>query len=57
MIKTNAARLLDRLAINYELRDYDVNPDDLWQQRSAYHQSRSSRLSPSRGTGMESVWQ
>jgi Cys-tRNA(Pro)/Cys-tRNA(Cys) deacylase len=29
MIKTNAARLLDRLAINYELREYDVNPDDL----------------------------
>ena len=29
MIKTNAARVLDRLAINYELREYDVNPDDL----------------------------
>ena|ERR1700732_4001577 len=29
MIKTNAARLLDRLAINYGLREYDVNPDDL----------------------------
>ena len=29
MVKTNAARLLDRLAINYELREYDVNPDDL----------------------------
>jgi Cys-tRNA(Pro)/Cys-tRNA(Cys) deacylase len=27
--KTNAARLLDRLAIAYELRDYDVDPDDL----------------------------
>lgn len=27
--KTNAARLLDRLGIPYELRDYDVDPDDL----------------------------
>jgi len=29
MIKTNAVRVLDRLAINYELREYRVNPDDL----------------------------
>jgi len=27
--KTNAARLLDRLAIHYELREYDVDPNDL----------------------------
>ena len=27
--KTNAARLLDALAIGYELRAYDVDPDDL----------------------------
>ena len=27
--KTNAARLLDQLAIRYELRDYEVDPDDL----------------------------
>ena len=27
--KTNAVRLLDRLGIRYELRDYDVDPDDL----------------------------
>lgn len=27
--KTNAARLLDRLAIPYELREYEVDPDDL----------------------------
>ncbi len=27
--KTNAARLLDQLGIKYELRDYDVNPEDL----------------------------
>ena len=28
-MKTNAARLLDRLGIAYELREYDVDPDDL----------------------------
>ena len=27
--KTNAVRLLDRLGIHYELRSYDVDPDDL----------------------------
>src|SRR5579863_1876230 len=27
--KTNAARLLDQLAIPYELREYDVDPNDL----------------------------
>ncbi len=27
--KTNAARLLDRLGIPYDLRDYEVAPDDL----------------------------
>lgn len=27
--KTNAARLLDQLAIRYELREYEVDPDDL----------------------------
>ena len=29
MIKTNAVRVLDRLGIGYELREYDVDPDDL----------------------------
>ena len=28
-MKTNAARILDSLNINYQLRDYDVDPDDL----------------------------
>ena len=28
-MKTNAARMLDRLGIVYELRSYDVDPDDL----------------------------
>jgi hypothetical protein len=28
-MKTNAARVLDRLGIEYELREYDVSPDDL----------------------------
>jgi Cys-tRNA(Pro)/Cys-tRNA(Cys) deacylase len=27
--KTNAARLLDRLGIHYELREYEVDPNDL----------------------------
>jgi Cys-tRNA(Pro)/Cys-tRNA(Cys) deacylase len=27
--KTNAARLLDQLGLHYELRSYEVNPDDL----------------------------
>jgi Cys-tRNA(Pro)/Cys-tRNA(Cys) deacylase len=29
MQKTNAARLLDQMGIRYELRDYEVDPDDL----------------------------
>jgi Cys-tRNA(Pro)/Cys-tRNA(Cys) deacylase len=29
VLKTNAARVLDRLGINYELREYEVAPDDL----------------------------
>ncbi|MDQ3037216.1 MAG: Cys-tRNA(Pro) deacylase [Myxococcota bacterium] len=29
MAKTNAARLLDQLGIRYELREYEVDPDDL----------------------------
>jgi Cys-tRNA(Pro)/Cys-tRNA(Cys) deacylase len=28
-VKTNAARALDELGIRYELREYDVDPDDL----------------------------
>jgi Cys-tRNA(Pro)/Cys-tRNA(Cys) deacylase len=28
-VKTNAARALDSLGIKYELRDYDVDPEDL----------------------------
>lgn len=28
-MKTNAARLLDGLGVRYELREYDVDPDDL----------------------------
>ena len=28
-MKTNAARILDSLGIRYELRDYDVDPEDL----------------------------
>jgi Cys-tRNA(Pro)/Cys-tRNA(Cys) deacylase len=28
-VKTNAARLLDTLGVKYELREYEVDPDDL----------------------------
>jgi Cys-tRNA(Pro)/Cys-tRNA(Cys) deacylase len=28
-VKTNAARILDSLGIEYELREYEVDPDDL----------------------------
>ncbi|MGA2596121.1 MAG: Cys-tRNA(Pro) deacylase [Bryobacteraceae bacterium] len=28
-MKTNAVRLLDRLGVHYELREYDVDPEDL----------------------------
>ncbi len=28
-MKTNAARMLDRLGIRYELREYEVDPDNL----------------------------
>jgi len=28
-VKTNAARMLDRLGIRYELREYEVDPDNL----------------------------
>jgi Cys-tRNA(Pro)/Cys-tRNA(Cys) deacylase len=28
-VKTNAVRLLDQLGIRYELREYEVDPDDL----------------------------
>jgi Cys-tRNA(Pro)/Cys-tRNA(Cys) deacylase len=34
-MKTNAARILDRLGIAYELRDYEVDPDDLSAERVA----------------------
>jgi Cys-tRNA(Pro)/Cys-tRNA(Cys) deacylase len=29
VVKTNAVRILDRLGIEYELREYEVDPDDL----------------------------
>ena len=34
-MKTNAARILDRLGIAYELREYGVDPDDLAAERIA----------------------
>ena len=35
-MKTNAARLLDSLGIRYELREYQVDPDDLSAQTVAH---------------------
>jgi Cys-tRNA(Pro)/Cys-tRNA(Cys) deacylase len=53
MIKTNAVRFLNRLGIDYELREYEwirtICPRKRWQQRSVYHRSRYSRLSPVKG--------
>lgn len=34
-MKTNAVRILDKLGIRYELREYDVDPDDLTAQTVA----------------------
>jgi Cys-tRNA(Pro)/Cys-tRNA(Cys) deacylase len=34
-MKTNAVRILDRLGISYELREYTVHPDDLSAERVA----------------------
>ena len=34
-MKTNAVRLLDQLGISYELREYEVDPDDLTAQTVA----------------------
>lgn len=34
-MKTNAVRILDNLDIAYELRDYEVDPDDLTAERAA----------------------
>ena len=43
-MKTNAARLLDRLGIAYEIREYEVDPDDL----SAPSVARKVGLAPER---------
>jgi hypothetical protein len=46
-MKTNAARLLDRLGISYELREYQVDPADLSAERSrprsAFRSTRCGR--------------
>ena len=47
--KTNAARLLDSLGIPYELRPYEVDPDDLTAisvaRKMAYPPNKSSKPS------------
>ena len=40
--KTNAMRILDTLGIHYEIREYEVDPDDL----SAEHVARDIGLPP-----------
>jgi Cys-tRNA(Pro)/Cys-tRNA(Cys) deacylase len=35
VLKTNAVRVPDRLGMKYELRAYEVNPDDLSAEREA----------------------
>jgi Cys-tRNA(Pro)/Cys-tRNA(Cys) deacylase len=35
IVKTNAARILDSLGVRYELRTYEVDPDDLSAERVA----------------------
>lgn len=44
--KTNAARLLDQLNITYELRTYEVDPEDL----TAISVARKIGLPPSRSS-------
>ena len=36
-MKTNAMRILDKLGIHYEIREYEVDPDDLNAERVAEH--------------------
>ena len=47
-MKTNAVRILDGLNIAYELREYEVDPDDLAAESVAekigFPPNRSSRL-------------
>lgn len=45
-MKTNAARLLDLLGISYELREYEVDPDDL----------RAETVAQKLGLPLEAVW-
>ena len=40
--KTNAARLLDRMGIRYELREYEVDPNDLTAETVAAKIGRAS---------------
>jgi hypothetical protein len=60
MIKTNAVRVLDRLAINTSYANATWIPAiclrKQWQQRSAYQRSRFSRLSSCTEIGVESAW-
>ena len=45
-MKTNAARLLDALGVRYELREYEVDPEDL----------RAETVAAKIGLPLEQVW-
>jgi hypothetical protein len=58
--KTNAVRLLDQMGVHYELREYEVDPEDLAAEAVAAKiglppGSFSKRWSP-RATGTASAW-
>ncbi|HYW39344.1 MAG TPA: hypothetical protein VE957_14620 [Terriglobales bacterium] len=59
--KTNAARLLDQMGIHYELKEYDVDPDDLGPRkrlrpRSGCRRSRFSKRWSRVATVTELPW-
>ena len=46
MTKTNAARILDNLGVAYELRSYEVDPEDLSAVRVAAKVGLPPRVRP-----------
>src|SRR5579863_5934596 len=59
--KTNAVRLLDQLAIRYELREYEVDPENLAAEtvaaRIALPPQQVFKMLVARGDRTESAWQ
>jgi prolyl-tRNA editing enzyme YbaK/EbsC (Cys-tRNA(Pro) deacylase) len=58
--KTNAVRLLEQLGIQYELREYEVDPEQLDAEivaaKIGFFQSRSSKRWSLEETAMEFAW-